>query len=127
MAYGVCPNCGCSVRYRVSSRQRVSWLNRLAAELGRGEPAVVLCYGCWKHPEVGDDVEVLDPPPVGEVIRRRARGIVTAVDYLEGNTLYQVEGRSGDAWQCRMQRWQIKVLTGGPVGTVCLYLGPDGT
>jgi hypothetical protein len=127
MAYGFCPNCGCSVRYRVSAGQRVAWLNRLAAEIGRGEPAAVLCYGCWKPPEIGDAVEVLDPPPAGNVIRRRAKGIVTAIDHSEGVRFYRVEGASENPWRCRFERRQIRVLTEGAEGTLGLHLRSDTT
>jgi len=122
MAYGYCPNCGCGVRYRVSPQQRSPWLQQLASEIGRGEPAVVLCYGCWKPLQVGDAVEVLDPPLAGPVIRYRARGVVTAIEPAEGGAAYQVEGRSAEPWQFRFHRSRIKALTEGSTGTVSLQL-----
>lgn len=126
MAYGYCPNCGSSVRYRVSAQNSEPWLAELAAEIGRGEPAALLCYGCWKPLQIGDAVEVLDPPFWLPEIRRGARGRVTGIGGNGADTVYQVEGQNpGSSWSCRVYRTQIKALEPLATGTVRLVLDSD--
>jgi hypothetical protein len=126
MAYGYCPNCRCGVRYRVSPQHRAPWLAELAAEVGRGEAAALLCYGCWKPLEIGDGVEVLDPPFWRPEIGGRAKGTVTGISRDDGHAVYLVEGQAAcSPWNCRFYRTQIKALEAAAAGTVRLILRAD--
>ena len=131
MAYAYCNRCGKSFRYRAEASGAPRWLKEIAQTVGRGEQAVLLCFACWVEPEIGDLVEVINPPHDQPDIWQGAEGRVVATEYQEGGVVsFEVESlQSGNVvkWRCILRRRDIKAVGGSYKQTAILTLHSSGT
>ena len=101
-----------SVRYRAHASAGPAWLKNLARSVGGGDPALVLCFGCWVEPRIGDRVELRYVPWQPLQPDDPLFSVVAIVESPDGDRLFQVEpvdpqSRSAGA---EVRRGQIKVV-----------------
>ena len=129
MAFAYCPKCRKSFRYVASAKGQPSWLQEFARSVGRGEKPVLLCYACWLIPEVGDPVEILEPPYEPNELKPGAAGVVQEVRSQEESELYVVAGTdpaTGENWRHHFRVHQLRAALPKSPGTVSLSLRTEG-
>ncbi|GAA0760903.1 hypothetical protein LRH25_27665 [Ideonella azotifigens] len=128
MAYAYCPRCDRSFRYSTDAPEGPSWLKELARAIGRGDQALALCFGCWRLPRVGDEVQVLHPPyDLLDRVQRGSSGqVIEIVATPEGVTCYLVQSpldAMGESiWTAVFRRHQIKLMNAEEGRTLRLRL-----
>ena len=125
MAFAYCPKCGKSFRYAASAKGQPPWLREFARSVGRGEKPVLLCYACWLVPEVGDPVEILEPPYEPNELTLGVEGVVREVQPQEEGELYVVAGTdpsTGALWRHSFRAHQLRAALRQSLGTVSLSL-----